>query len=196
MPAGLSVAIALLAVAGADDPAARETAAAAQSHGPVLAAPAKPPPRGAAPRPAQPCKTAPPSADATEIVVCAERPQGYRINPDLMEARRQARHLPQRRSNGHMKDNECASVGPRGCIAGPTINLLAAIPVAVTMASKAIRGENVGSMFVTRPEPSEYDLYVEAKRQREADEAEAAAAAVAKATATVAAMPAQTAPKP
>jgi hypothetical protein len=36
-------------------------------------------------------------------------------------------------------------------------------------------------MFVTTPEPSEYDLYVAAKRRREAEEAAAAAKAKAKA---------------
>ncbi|MBA2466188.1 MAG: hypothetical protein H0V46_01105 [Sphingomonas sp.] len=160
MPAGLSVAIAWLALAA-----------------PGAAAQRTPPPQSAALAANQPCRTTVPSADATEIIVCAERPQGYRLNPDVMEAKRQVRSQPQRRSNDHMKDTNCASVGPAGCIAGPTVNLLVAVPVALAMAGKAIRGENVGNMFVTRPEMSEYELYVAAKRKREAAEAAAAKAA-------------------
>jgi hypothetical protein len=69
----------------------------------------------------------------------------------------------------HMKDTTCASVGPAGCIgAGAGINLLAAALTAAQMAEKLARGESIGSMFVTTPEPTEYDLYVAAKKQREA----------------------------
>ena len=40
------------------------------------------------------------------------------------------------------------------------------------MLARAAKGESVGDMFKTQPEPSEYDLYLEAKRNREAREAE------------------------
>ena len=40
------------------------------------------------------------------------------------------------------------------------------------MVARAAQGESVGNMFKTRPEMSEYELYLEAKRQREAREAE------------------------
>ena len=46
-----------------------------------------------------------------------------------------------------------------------------------SMATQAIRGDNVGKMFVTDRKPTEYELYKEAKRAREAREAEAAAKA-------------------
>ena len=82
----------------------------------------------------------------------------------------------------HMKDTNCASVGPAGCIgAGAGINLLGAALTAMQMADKLSRGESIGGMFVTTPEPTEYDLYVAAKRRREAEEAAAAAKAAAKA---------------
>jgi hypothetical protein len=180
MPAGLSIAIALLAVPGAGEPAP------------------PPPPQTAAPKADEPCRTQLPSADTTEIVVCAERPQGYRLDPDVRTAKRLKRSQPRRRSNEHMKDTACASVGPMGCTGGAGINVIAAAITAATMIDKAVRGENVGSMFVTRPEASEYELYVAAKREREA--AEAAAKAEAKAKSAAAASPAAAAapagPKP
>jgi hypothetical protein len=69
------------------------------------------------------------------------------------------------------------------------IDLLAAAVTAATMVEKAVTGQNVGKMFVTDPQPSDYELYQEAKRAREAKEAEAAAAARAKAEAAKAAQP-------
>ena len=57
------------------------------------------------------------------------------------------------------------------------IDLLGAAMVLGTMATKAVKGENVGKMFVTDPQPTEYQLYLEAKREREAKEAEKAAKA-------------------
>ena len=49
----------------------------------------------------------------------------------------------------------------------PTINLLAASAITATLLKKASIGENVGKMFLTNPEPSEYRLYLEARRERE-----------------------------
>jgi hypothetical protein len=181
MLAGLLVAIALLAPPAGVTPAAEEPA-------PAIATP----PAAVDTKSDSSCRTATPSADATEIVICAERRQGYRLDPDVMRAKRLVRTQPNRRSNEHMKDTACASVGPAGCIPGAGINLLGAAMTAVTMADKAIRGENIGSMFVTRPEASEYELYVAAKREREAEEAAARAKAEA---AAKAATQAEAAPK-
>jgi hypothetical protein len=61
------------------------------------------------------------------------------------------------------------------------------------MAERLSKGQEIGSMFVTDPQPSEYQLYLEAKRAREAKEAEAAAKA--KAAAKAAQAP-PAAPKP
>ena len=165
MPPGLFLAIALSAQA-AGGAAATE----------VPAAPAHMAAETAATAPGERCRTPPPTADATEIIVCAERPQGYRLNPDVRAAKKGSRRDVQNRPTAHMKDTTCTVVGTMPCHGAATINLLGAALTAVEMASRLSRGENVGSMFVTRPEASEYELYVAAKRRREAAEAEAAAA--------------------
>ncbi len=189
MSAGLSVAFALFAQVAAADPAAPPSTdvpaaeAPAPAYGPAPPQPPKPRAKPAVPKTAEGCRTQPPSADATEIIVCAERPQGYRINPDVRTAKRQSRSSRPTRSTAHMRDSNCASVGPMGCTGGAGINLLGAAMTAVQMATKALRGENVGEMFVTDPQSSEYDLYLAAKRKREAEEAEAAAKAKSKAKA-------------
>jgi hypothetical protein len=51
------------------------------------------------------------------------------------------------------------------------------------MVERAAKGESVGDMFITDPHPSEYQLYVMAKKRREAREAEEKAEAQAKARA-------------
>jgi hypothetical protein len=59
------------------------------------------------------------------------------------------------------------------------INLIAAAATAAEMAARLSKGQEIGSMFVTDPHPSEYQLYLEAKAEREAKEAEAKAKATA-----------------
>lgn len=215
MPAGLPLAILPLAIAllaeiptlaSADPaPAPAPAASAAPAYGPVQPAPPKPP----EPRPALktldgPLKTAtdgcPPAranAQPGEIIVCAPRPQGYRLNPDVLEANRAKRRGRPKRPE-RMNDTSCASTGPFGCTPGAGIDLIGGAMVAATMVARAIRGENVGEMFITDPQPTEYELYVEAKRQREAEEAEAAAKAKAKAAkaAGTPATPSEPVPKP
>lgn len=124
-----------------------------------------------------------------EIVICAERQSGYRLNPDIREAKRELRAQKLRRPE-NFKHNDCATVGPMGCRGGPTINLVAAAMTAAEMAKRLAEGKEIGSMFQTTPEPTEYQLYVEAKRRREAKEAAASAAAKAKASAQAAKPPA------
>ena len=136
--------------------------------------------------PNQPCSTPYPKDGEQEIVICVERPQGYRIDPDLMEAEREARRRKLKRPE-RFGDNSCASVGPMGCRNGGGINLLAAAVTAATMAKRALNGENVGEMFITEPQPDEFQLYQQAKREREAKraaEAEALKEKVAEAEAT------------
>ena len=166
MPAGLSIAIALL-VGAAPAPAAAPEANAA--------APAKAD---------NGCGPTPRDIEPGEIFVCAPKPQGYRIDPDVLEANRAKRRGKLKRPE-RMADTSCASVGPFGCtgLGGGGIDLLGAAMVLGSMATKAIRGENVGEMFITDRKPTEYELYKEAKRAREAKEAEAAAKAKAKAKA-------------
>ena len=176
MPAGLPLAIALLAgmagTAAAPDPGPPKPA-----ENPAAADPVQP--ASAADR----CGPPPATIEPGEIFVCAPRPQGYRINPDVMEAKRAMRSR-RAKPPETMRDNSCASVGPAGCMgAGAGIDLIGGAILAATMAARAARGENVGKMFVTDPQRSEYEYYVEAKRIREEKEAEAALAAKAKAKA-------------
>ena len=127
------------------------------------------------------CANATAGSDQRQIVICAQRPQGYRLNPDVMEAKRQVRSGgPPKGPEYRTKDNSCATVGPMGCV-NAGINLVGAALTAVTMAEKAIKDENVGKMFITDPHPSEYQLYVMAKARREAREAEKRLEAKAKA---------------
>ncbi len=162
MPAGLSIAIALLVGAA-----------------PAATAPAASP--AAPPKADNSCGPTPRDIEPGEIFVCAPRPQGYRIDPDVLEANRAKRRGKLKRPE-RMADTSCTSVGPFGCtgLGGGDINLLGAAMVLGSMATKAIRGENVGKMFITDRKPTEYELYKEAKREREAKEAEAAAKAKAK----------------
>lgn len=149
------------------------------------AAPAAAVPPEAAP-PAESCRTPRPDPDNREIVICAERPQGYRIDPDIMEAGRLKRSRsagrPARTGPGGTRDTSRCAVGPEGCPSAG-INMLAAALTAAEMAKRLAKGQPVGSMFVTDPQPNEYQLYLMAKREREAREEEKAAAAVRKANA-------------
>jgi len=180
MPIGLPVAIALLV----------QTSAAAPAPVPVATAPpAKSADDG--------CKDKT-NADSREIVICAQKPQGYRLNPDVMQAKRAIRSggRPTRPGPGGYHDNSRCVVGPEGC---PSygINLIGAALTAGEMASRLAKGKEIGSMFVTDPHPSEYQLYQEFKREREAAEAEKKAKAAAKAKAKGAAATAQSqAPAP
>lgn len=121
--------------------------------------------------------------DSPTIVICAQRPQGYRLNPDVMEAKRESHSAgrPVRQATEKPRP-DCATVGPFPCFQ-PGINLLAAAATAAEMAKRLESGQEIGSMFVTDPQPDEYHLYLMAKARREADEARKAAAAKIKATA-------------
>jgi len=163
MPAGLAVALVLLA----------ETASAAATPNPTNAT---------AVRVDDSCKTPLPSADTRQIVICAPKPQGYRLNPDVIEAKREVRGAG-RPHNPHepFRDTPCASgVGPAPCFSAG-INLIAAALTAAEMAKRLSEGKEVGSMFVTDPHPDEYHLYLMAKARREAREKEQAAVAKANA---------------
>jgi hypothetical protein len=113
-------------------------------------------------------------SDSQTIVICTERPQGYRLNPDVMEAKRLKRSPgPPVRPGGKVIP-DCTNVGPQPCqTAG--INLIGAALTAAQMAERLAKGQEVGSMFQTDPTMSEYQLYQVAKAKREAQEAEKAA---------------------
>jgi hypothetical protein len=177
MLAGLTVAIALLASPPSDASPAPDPAAAKPPESKPVAKAAD-----------DSCREAMAKADTREIVICAQKPQGYRLNPDVMQARREMRSggRPTRPGPGGYRDTSRCVVGPEGC---PSfgINLIGAALTAGEMASRLAKGQEIGSMFVTDPQPTEYQLYLEAKREREAKEAEKAAKGKAKGKADAAA---------
>ena len=127
----------------------------------------------AAPPVSEPCQNR--QERQGDIVICAERPNGYRLNPDLEEAKRELKRRKLKRPE-NFAHSDCGTVGPMGCRGGPTINLVAAALTAAEMAKRLAEGKEIGSMFQTTPEPTEYQLYLEAKHRREAKEAAAAKA--------------------
>jgi hypothetical protein len=175
----------IMLVAAQAASAASSSVQPAAAYGPALPATPKP----AVKTPSEPCKSTEPKDvkdDTTEIVVCAPHVEGYRIDPDVLEAQRSKKNRNKPRGPERLIDNSCASVGPMGCRGGAGIDLVAAALTAATMIEKAAKGENVGQMYVTDPTPSEYQLYLEAKRRREARHAEETAMARAKAVAETA----------
>ena len=156
--------------------AAPVEADAPHSYGPAI--PPAPKPKKAAVAAA--CAAPPVDKDKGEVFVCAPRPEGYRIDPDVLKASKQAKNRTKPRPPERLVDTSCTSVGPHGC---PTtgVDLITAAVALATMAQKAAKGENVGKMFITDPTSSEYELYQQAKAEREAKEAREATAAKVKA---------------
>ena len=170
------------AAPAADAPVTDDAAADYGPYGPTV--PPKPRPKvktAASDAACKPTETKDVTDETREIVVCAPRIEGYRIDPDVLKARRLKKNNVKPRGPERLVDNSCASVGPMGCRGGAGINLVAAAITVATMLQKAANGENVGEMFITDPQTDEYQLYLQAKREREAKEAEEAAAAKAKA---------------
>jgi hypothetical protein len=157
--------------------------------GPPAPAPAKPP--AAAASAPDGCQNR--QEREGDIVICAERSSGYRLNPDLVEAKRELKIQKLKRPENFVH-NDCATVGPMGCRGGPYINLIAAALTAAEMAKRLSEGKEIGSMFQTTPEPTEYQLYLEAKHRREAKEAAATAKAKAVPIAPASPPPAAAAP--
>jgi hypothetical protein len=58
------------------------------------------------------------------------------------------------------------------------VNLVGAALAAAEMAKRAAEGKEIGSMFLTDPHPSEYQLYQMVKARREAEDADKKAASV------------------
>jgi hypothetical protein len=175
MPLGLSVALAMFA----------DTAAVASTTSPPAA-----PASAAAPQDG--CKDAQPHPDSTQITICAQKPQGYRLNPDVMEAKRGVNSAG-RPNNPHavLQDDSCRTIGPMPCMQAG-VSLIGAALTAAEMAKRLAEGKEIGSMFITDPHPTEYQLYQMAKARREWQEREAEAekvkmAATAKAAAASAA---------
>ena len=194
MIAALLVAEAMSGQAAADTPQAVPVQHTAPSYGPP--APPRPKPV-AAPKPtADRCPRAP-DPNSKDIVVCAPKIEGYRIDPDILAARKAHRDAMAGRPRGpeRLPDRSCAVVGPAGCMgAGAGVNLMAVAAVVTEIGQRLAKGQKVGDIFVTEPQMSEYQYYLAAKKAREAKEAEAAAKA-AKAAAQAAAAAAKPQPQ-
>jgi len=160
---------------------------------PSTSVPTAPPSASAAKETQRECRTpAVPDPNSREIVVCAVKPNGYRIDPDLLTARRlkkQGESVAPRNPHETYADHSCATVGPMGCRGQPTIDMFTAVAALAAMGQRLSNGQPIGPMFKTRPAETEYQLYLEAKKQREAEEMEKAAKA--KAAAAQAAADAQ-----
>lgn len=152
-----------LPASGAQSSAASE--ATPSKDPPVPAGQLKAMPEAAAAKPS--CRNILPTKPG-EILVCAERPQGYRIDPDLLEAQRIVQeHRRKPKPPDRMADKSCQTVGPMGCRGEVGINLLAAGLTAVEMAKRLSEGKEIGSMFITDPQPDEYQIYLALKKARE-----------------------------
>jgi hypothetical protein len=170
MPLGLSVALVMLA----ETPAQAAPTPAAQTTPPG-------PPAKSDPIKVTPADRCPaPNSNSNVIVICTERTDGYRLNRDVMEAKREMKSGGRPTSPYGVPRSDCATVGPAPC-ASAGISLIGVALTAAEMAKRVAEGKEVGSMFKTDPHPSEYQLYQMAKERREAEEAEKAALAKAKA---------------
>lgn len=174
MPIGLPVAFALLAQASS----ASTPADAQSSYGPVAAATPKP---KVTPEPGRECANQNQDPNGNEIVVCAIKPEGYRLPADVVEARRLKKEgITGRPYNPHetFADRSCANVGPMGCRGTPTINLLAVAATAAEISQRLAKGQEIGSLFETEKSSTDYQLYQMARKSREEKEAAAEAKAV------------------
>ena len=180
MSVGVFFAAAVLAQA-ADAPAAPAPAPqAAHGYGPATPAP----PRGVATVQTAAKDCSPKNPDPTgAIVVCVEKPNGYRIDPDVLNARKAKRQADTGgpRPPERYADTSCSVVGSGGCAFAPAINVLAAAMTAAEIGARLAKGEEIGSIFKTEPAAgsTEYQLYQQAKKARERKEAEAAGRAYA-----------------
>jgi hypothetical protein len=176
MPAGLSVALVLAAQA-----AAQTTPMPAQADGPVPTAASIATPTVPLKDAQRECTNPPaPDPNSREIVVCAVKPNGYRLDPDVLAARRlkkKGESVRPRNPHENYADHSCATVGPMGCRGQPTIDIVTAAAALATMSDRLSKGQEIGSMFETTPAKGEYQLYLDAKKEREAAEADKAAKA-------------------
>jgi hypothetical protein len=177
MNVGFILAAAMLAQAtDAPDPATPAqmppVAQTAPAYGP--SAPAPPRPAGSAATARKDCSPKAPDPETGAIVVCVIKPNGYRLDPDVMAAKKAKRDADHGRPPPPERyvDNNC-SVGPHACV-DTGINLLAVALTAAQMAERLSKGQEIGSMFVTDPQMSEYQYYQLARKEREQTETEAA----------------------
>src|SRR5512147_1327866 len=102
IPAGFPMALVLLAQSAAATPV---------SYGPE--SPAPPPKKAASATTTNSCVPGQRTANPNEVVICAPRIEGYRLNPDVMEARREIH------SGGRPTRPGPMGARPRDCAVGP-----------------------------------------------------------------------------
>jgi len=164
MSAGCILAAAMLAQA-TDAPAA--------ANGP--AEPAPPNVAANSQQPRKDCSPQVPDPKSDTIVVCVVKPDGYRIDPDILaakKAKRDADHGRPLNRSEKLADSSCA-VGPHACV-DTGINLLAVALTAAEIADRVSKGQEIGSVLKTDPQLTEYEYYQLAKAERERKESEAA----------------------
>jgi hypothetical protein len=165
-----AAALAQVADAPAESPAAAEPV---HAYGPVEPAPPKVAANAAPARKA--CSPETPEPDSDTIVVCVVKPEGYRIDPDVLAAKKAERQADQGRplSRAEKVADTGGPVGPQyGCMGPQCVNLLAVALTAAQIAQRAAKGQEIGSVFRTDPQMSEYEYYQLAKAEREKREAE------------------------
>ena len=146
-------------------------AAAEPAYGPPVPVPVK-----AAKSVADPCR----SQDSRDIVVCAQRKQGLRIDTDVVDARRQAESNARAATATVPAAQANCSATPQGCGTGLAgLDLANVALVVATTAVKAAKGED-WTKALKPGGPDEYQLYLQAKQEREAREQEARDAAAIK----------------
>ena len=194
MPVGLPVAIVLFAQAAGSATTSSGTKGA---YGPVAAAPSSPPPIPSD-QTQRECTPQASGPKGNEIVVCAVKPDGYRLPPDIVEARRLKKEgVAIRPHNPHetFADHSCANVGPMGCRGAPTLDMLAVAATAAEISKRMAKGQEIGSVFQTEKSSTDYQYYQIAKKERE-DKDAAAAGKAAKAKAIAAAKARSATPVP
>lgn len=152
-------------------------AVAQTADAPAAYGPANPAPQVAAagaPSPRKDCSPEAPDPDSDTIVVCVVKPEGYRIDPDILAAKKAKRKQDQGRplSRSEKLADKTCSVGPHACV-DTGVNLLAAALTAAQIADRLSKGQEIGSVFRTDPQMSEYEFYQLAKAERERRKAEA-----------------------
>lgn len=102
-----------------------------------------------------------------EIVVCGRKEDRYRIDPTVLAGlrARQARNAPSRPDRRIVTAEKCSPVGPNGCAFRDVLPVSAVALTLVTAAVKAIKGEDLRPML--RAEPTDYELYEQAKADEE-----------------------------
>ena len=118
--------------------------------------------------------------DAHDIVVCAPRRQGYRLDPSVVDANREAQSNSRSATSAMPAAQASCAASPMGCGKGlEGLDLANVAVVAGTMAVRAAKGDDWLKAFKVGG-VDEYELYKQAKQRRESQETERAAAAVKK----------------